>query len=285
MNPMFRIAKFIIKIILVLFLWVLKESFYDQSLLPALYYTAVVKSMLHFLIYWLTVNIIIRFAQFVYRKRKRMGDRYSDNVIGGLQNIYYILSVIGLVIMFIGFFGIEFNKLLTALSIVAAAIAIISKEIIADILCGISITFSRDIAIGDYVKIGEAKGRVIDINIHKIVLHNDDDDIIYISNSKAYYDNIVNYTQKEIRKYNVEFSIPVYPQRKLNEIDNQLKEVLSNFEEYLEPGQNKLRISALAKDEVRFKFQFKLNQINPQVADQIKSKIMEHVLGQLYNRA
>ena len=86
-----------------------------------------------------------------------MGDRYSDNVIGGLQNIYYILSVIGLVIMIIGFFGIEFNKLLTALSIVAAAIAIISKEIIADILCGISITFSRDIAIGDYVKIGEAK--------------------------------------------------------------------------------------------------------------------------------
>ena len=96
MNPMFRIAKFIIKIILVLFLWVLKESFYDQSLLPALYYTAVVKSILHFLIYWLTVNIIIRFAQFIYRKRKRMGDRYSDNVIGGLQNIYYILSVIGL---------------------------------------------------------------------------------------------------------------------------------------------------------------------------------------------
>ncbi|MFN8329952.1 MAG: mechanosensitive ion channel [Saprospiraceae bacterium] len=104
-------------------------------------------------------------------------------------------------------FGVEPRELITGLSILAASIAIITKDIAPDIICGIQISFSKDLAIGDYVKIGDQKGNVVDINISKIILQNENDDEIYIPNSKAYFSEMINYTKKEIRKYNLEFAI------------------------------------------------------------------------------
>jgi len=140
---MVRILKFIFKLILFIFLIILKEGFFDTLKLPPAFYTPIGRSLFHFIIFWLIVNITIRFAQFIYRKRKKLGHRYSDNVIIGLQNIYYLLTGTGFIVMILGFFGIEFSKLLTSLSIIAASIAIISKEFVNDLLVEFFFLFSK----------------------------------------------------------------------------------------------------------------------------------------------
>ncbi|MBK9272486.1 MAG: mechanosensitive ion channel [Saprospiraceae bacterium] len=164
--------------------------------------SSVVISAVNFAIFWLTANIFIRLNQFIYRKRKKLGDKYSDNVIVGLQNIYFLLTGIGIMVMLLGMFGIEFSKLLTALSIVAAALAIISKEIVSDIITGFIISFSKDIALGDYVRIANIEGKVLDINIYKIVLLTEKGELVYVPNSKAYFSEIINFSK--IRNYQVE---------------------------------------------------------------------------------
>ncbi|HRG31769.1 MAG: mechanosensitive ion channel [Saprospiraceae bacterium] len=276
-----EIVKFIFKIFLLFLLLVSKEGVYDAFRLPDLFYSPVIKSMHQFLLFWLSINLIVRFNQFVYRKRKKLGHKYSDNVIVGLQNIYYLLTTLAIIVMIVGFFGIEFSKFLTALSIVAAAIAIISKDLVSDILTGILLSFSKDIALGDYVRIGDYKGRVMDINIYKIILHNEDDDIIYIPNSKAYFSDIVNYTQKEIRKYNVEFSIPTDNDVTLDELKRTMDKTFVDYKNYLDPNSEKLKITAINKDDFRYKIQFKLNQVNPKIAEEIKSRILTEILKKI----
>ena len=81
-----EILKFIFKISLLIILLISKEGVLDTFRLPEVFYTPVIKSMHQFLIFWLSVNLIVRFNQFVYRKRKKLGHKYSDNVIVGLQN-------------------------------------------------------------------------------------------------------------------------------------------------------------------------------------------------------
>lgn len=280
---MVRILKFIFKLILFIFLIILKEGFFDTLKLPPAFYTPIGRSLFHFIIFWLIVNITIRFAQFIYRKRKKLGHRYSDNVIIGLQNIYYLLTGTGFIVMILGFFGIEFSKLLTSLSIIAASIAIISKELVNDVLCGIFFSFSKEVAIGDYVRIGDFKGRVVDINIYKIVLHNDDDDIIYFSNSKAYFSDIVNYTQKKIRKYVVEFAVHNQFDIPIKDLEDILNNNLNKYSEYIDFGNETLKIIGIAKDEIKYKIHFKLNQVNPKIAEDIKSKIMEDIISKIHN--
>ena len=274
---MLKLVRFLVKIACLIYLIFLKEGFLDNQKLPPIFYTPIAISIIHFLIFFLALNLIIRFTQMIYRKRKRKGDKYSDNVIIGLQNIYYLLMVMAITVTIIGFFGIEFSKLLTALSIVAAAIAIISKEFVSDIIAGMSITFSKELSIGDYVKVGEYKGRVIDINLHKIVLHHDDDDIIYIPNSKAYNDDIINYTQKEIRKFNVDFAINSELNIPLSALQVTIHRVLLRYNDSIVLDSEKLKVINILKDEIRYKLQFKLNQMNPILAEQIKSENREAI--------
>ena len=199
-------VKFIVKIILLLTLFMLREGLGSELIKAWIDHSALVRSLLNFLIFWLCLNIIIRLTQFIYRKRKRLGHKFSDNVIIGLKNIYYLLTVSAIIFMLLGFFGLQPKELLTALSIVAAAVAIISKELVMDVICGINFSFSRDIAIGDYVKIGECEGRVLDLNIHKIVLQYKNQ-IINIPNSKAYFSDIVNFSNREYHHFHLEFVV------------------------------------------------------------------------------
>ncbi|MBK6861241.1 MAG: mechanosensitive ion channel family protein [Saprospiraceae bacterium] len=245
------------------------QSFVDNSNL--LY------PLFSFLIFWTSINLGIRLSQFIYRKRKKFGHKYSDNVIIGLQNIYYILSGIGVVVMILGFFGLKPEELLTSLSIVAAAIAIISKELVTDIICGFNISFSRDLAIGDYVRIGDQKGKVIDINIHKIVLQNDDDDIIYISNTKAYFSDLVNFTQKEIRKYNLDFTLSHKIKISKLELEKQIVSVLERFIPNYEKYSANFKIANIGKDDIRYKLQFALIKVDPLIEQEIKATILNEI--------
>ncbi|MBK6546640.1 MAG: mechanosensitive ion channel [Saprospiraceae bacterium] len=272
-----NIFKFVIKIVVLLVLIALQQGLGSELLKSLLANSSIVHSLISFLIFWTSINLVIRFCQFIYRKRKKFGHKYSDNVIIGLQNIYYLLSGIGVAVMVLGFFGFHFHELLTSLSIVAAAIAIISKELVTDVICGFNISFSRELAIGDYVRIGDQKGKVVDLNIHKIVLQNDEDDIIYIANTKAYYSDIVNFTQKEIRKYNLDFIIANSVNLSKAEIEAKINEVLYIYSPHYEAKSSNFRIANLGKDEVRYKLQFKLIRIDPVLEQEIKANILNEI--------
>ncbi len=259
----------------------LKEGKPSEIAGNAFFMHPTVKLALQFLIFWLTVNIIIRFLQFIYRKRKKYGNKYSDNVIVGLQNIYYMISSVALIITILAFFGVEPRELITGLSILAASIAIITKDIALDIICGIQISFSKDLAIGDYVKIGDQKGNVVDINISKIILQNENDDVIYIPNSKAYFSEMINYTKKEIRKYNLEFAIHSSQNLNNEKIRQLVFNVFENFSTYLDEQSEVIKVISVSGNEIKYKVQFKLNQVNPHVADQIKAGIMEAIVKTL----
>ncbi len=277
-----KILRFILKLVLLSFLIFVRKAVTQNLQLPDFVSSSFVFYLYHFLIFWLTLNVLVRTIQFFYRKRKKYGDKYSDNVIIGLQNIYYILTFVGLFLTILGFAGVELKELVTALSIVAAAIAIITKEIALDIICGIQLSFSKDLAIGDYVKIGDHKGKVLDINITKIILLNENDDIIYLPNSKAYYTELINYTQKELRKYNVEFSVRPNLSMSLNQLRIIVDKVLFEYNQYLDDETVSLKITDINKDEIRYKIQFKLNQVNPRMANEIKSKIMDTMIARLH---
>ncbi len=272
-----NVFKFIIKIVFLVILIALRYGLGSDFLKSFVDNSSLLYPLFSFLIFWTSVNLIIRLSQFIYRKRKKFGHKYSDNVIIGLQNIYYILSGVGIVIMVLGFLGLEPAELLTSLSIVAAAIAIISKELVTDIICGFNISFSRDLAIGDYVRIGDHKGKVIDINIHKIVLQNDDDDIIYISNTKAYFSDLVNFTQKEIRKYNLDFTLSIHLKISKLELEEQILNTLEKFIPSYEKYSAVFKIVSIGKDDIKYKLQFSLNKVDPLVEQEIKAKILNEI--------
>ncbi|MBK9108143.1 MAG: mechanosensitive ion channel [Saprospiraceae bacterium] len=270
--------KFLFKIIVLLVIIALKEGLGSEMLETWIDQSAFFRSLLNFGIFWLSLNVVIRLTQYIYRKRKKLGHKYSDNVIIGLRNIYYLLTVMASFFLMIGMFGLHPKELLTALSIVAAALAIISKELVMDVICGINFSFSRDIAIGDYVKINDKEGRVHDLNIHKIVLSNNNQ-LINIPNSSAYFSDIINYSSKENFCLNMELDLPVSVVNKRQQLDLIIQKASRDLVPEMLINEIQIHLSKLTKDTVSLSIDFNFKHADKSISlPKLKDKILLEVL-------
>ncbi len=237
------------------------------------------EALLHFTIFALGLNLLLIFMSGIYRRRQRLPRGKVDNVLAGLANIYILLMALAVIMTLLSFFGIDPKNLFTGLSIVAAAIAIITKDYVANIISGIAISFSDEISIDDYVKIGDHKGRVTDITISRIALQNDDDDIIYILNDTVYTSEIINYTKKGIRKVNLEFELNLAWLDTIEILENDLINSLQDYHEHIEQDSFRLKVVTISKDALQLKFQYTLKEINRDLEREIRRKTVRCVVN------
>lgn len=235
--------------------------------------------LLGFLIFFLSANSMVALLSLIYRRRKHYKDNQGDNVVLGLKNIYYILMSGAVVTTIIGLFGVEPRALFTTLSILAAAIAIVSKEYISEIISGIIISFSsNEISVGDYLKIGSHKGKITDLGLTKIAFLDEDDDIIFIPNTKVFASEIVNYTKKQIRRVSIEFEVALAVVPSVEALEIYLTESLRDYHDFIEPGSFWLRVVDIRKESLSLKFQYVLKQINRELEIDIRRRTVRRIV-------
>ncbi|MCB0631705.1 MAG: mechanosensitive ion channel [Saprospiraceae bacterium] len=235
-------------------------------------------TLISFGILLLATRLILKFTGWWYRKQAHMTPDQDDNVIYGLSNLYYLLIVTFGVLTALRLFGIDYRDLFTSLSIVAAAIAIISKDFITEIISGFIISFSRQINANDYVKIGENKGKIIDINLTKTTLINEDDDIIIIPNNRVFSSEIINYTRREIKKISTEFEIDLKVLDSVEQLENELIETLKEYRKFIQKNSYNLKIVQIKKDHLQMKFQYILHQVDRDLERTIRRKVARQVV-------
>jgi small-conductance mechanosensitive channel len=274
------VIKYLIRFILLFVLLRLKKSLeLHKDEFDQLY--SILHSVVDFLLLFTIVNIVSAILIMIYRLRKNIPYKYTDNVINGINNVYYLILIFGIILMVLGFWGIDFMTLFTSLSIVAAALAIISKEYVSGIISGIIISFSKEINIDDFVKIGDHKGKILEINLTKITLQNDDDDIIYIPNDKVYMSEIINYTKKEIKKVSVDFDLSLQYHTTIEQLEKSLKEDLKDFHKYIEEGSFNIKIVSVHHDYLSLKFQYTLKEVNREVERMIRKKTIRLIANSI----
>ena len=240
--------------------------------------------LLNFSILIIGLHLMAVVASAVYRRRNSIPKESPNNVILGIQNLYILLSSAVVLITMLSFFGIDIKSLFTGLTIMAAAIAIITKDYIANIISGIAISFSDELSIGDYVKIAEHKGKVVDISISRIALHNDDDDIVFIPNNTVFISDIINFTKKGIRRVSIEFEMNLTFLSTIEGLEADLIECLNDYHDSIEKGSFLLKIVSIKKDSLDLKFQYTLKSINRELEREIRRKTIRRVEFNMYVR-
>src|SRR6056297_105013 len=119
------------------------------------------RSVLLFFIFYIAVNMISNTAKYLYSRRNKISRDKKNNVHFGIENIASFALTIGVVFTLLSVFGVDPIKIITSLSIVAAAIAILTKEFILDFISGIYLSFSHTFEVNDYVKIDNQKGKIV----------------------------------------------------------------------------------------------------------------------------
>lgn len=274
------VLKYILRFTLLAVLLYIKGrlEMHRTSLDQAFYF---LHSITEFFLLLTFVNIVTAALIMIYRLRKNIAYKFTDNVINGINNLYYLIVTFGVIMMILGFWGIDLKNLLTSLSIVGAALAIISKDYVSGLISGIIISFSKEINIDDYVQIGAQKGKITDINLTKVSLLNDDDDIIYIPNDKVYMSEIINYTKKEIKKVSIDFELGIAYHTTIENLETSLAESLKDFHQFIEADSFNIKIVDVHHDYLSLKFQYKLKEVNREIERLIRKKTVRLIANSI----
>jgi len=238
------------------------------------------QSFVAFLIFYISVVFTANLAKYLYSKRNKISTGKKNNVHFGIENIANFTVGIAVIIMLISFFsGVNPKDLITSLTIVAAAIAILTKEYIVDFISGIYLSFSNTFEIGDYVKIDHLKVKIVELNKIKGKVLNDDDDIVIIPNSKVHYNEIINYTKRDARFMTVDFQIALKYIDSVELLEKEIISSLKSFSQYIEPKTYNLKVVEMKVDYLDLKFQYTLKQVDMDMQRKIRKQTIREVFN------
>lgn len=227
----------------------------------------------------LFITIVANGIKYFYDRRHGLSYNSKNNIHFGIDNIARLLISLGLIVAIFGAWGIDMKSLFTSLSIVAAAIAIISKDFINDFLVGLYYSFSKDFEINDYVKLQDQKGKIIEIGMLKIKLLNDDDDIVVIPNTKIYVNDIVNFTKRDLRLMSIDFQMDINKVENIIRLEKELISSLTIYSPFIEENSYNLKIVEMKKDSIDFKFQYQLRKLDRDVQRDIRKQTVRRIFS------
>jgi small conductance mechanosensitive channel len=118
----------------------------------------------------------------------------------------YGVIVIGLIAV-LQQIGVQTTSVLAVLGAASLAIGLALQGGLSNVAAGVMLLLLRPYRIGDRVKIGEVVGRVNGLDLFVTRLHDLDNSVVFIPNSKAFGDVIVNYSMPENRRIVMDFHI------------------------------------------------------------------------------
>src|SRR5690606_32825208 len=167
----------------------------------------------------------------------------------------------------------------TSLSIIAAAIAILSKDYISNMINGMIIMFNDQISLGDFVKVGEYRGTVVDITFVNIHLIDENGDLVFFPNGYIFSHEVVNYTKRDINKMSIYFEMDIKFLDDVERVEEYLKESIKKFQGFIKPGSYFLRTVSIQKDAVEFNFQYVIKKQDVKTEKDIRKTVLRSVVS------
>ncbi|MEB2783614.1 mechanosensitive ion channel family protein [Algoriphagus persicinus] len=252
-----RRRNFLLKLVLLLILIVGFES--NTWLTPIFERYVILANVVRALIFLLSGNLIISLARIItlqfYLKRTEES-RVQPNFVIGIDRLATLMNVIVILVGLMLLFGVEPLKFLTSITIVAAAIALLTKDYITNIVNGLIIMFSDQLEIGDKILIGKNVGFIRDITLINMVLKSETGELIIVPNTLALTSEVVNYSKNNSHQMIFDSELPFYTKIELNELESQLNHSLADFSELVFVDGAQLNVIERKPESIIVRYQF-----------------------------
>ena len=226
-------------------------------------------------LFFLTGHLVITTSRLIligiYNRRHRQ--KRSENFVVGINQVSLVISVFIFFLAVLLLFDITITQLFASVGFAAAAFAILFKDYISNMINGMIIMFNDQVSIGDFVKIGNQKGHIVDVKLMNMQMINEDDELVLIPNIAFFNSEMINYSKQAIPKVIVEFQLAQTFGNKLTDLKSHLIESLKEYDQYIIADSYAIKIIHLNKDQIDLKFQVVLHEDNDPIEKQIKRKV------------
>jgi hypothetical protein len=211
------------------------------------------------LIFLLSANLIFSLGRIITLRiylKQREETKVQPNFMVGIDRIEFLLNLIAILISLMLAFGIQPLEFLTSITIVAAALALLTKDYITNIVNGLIMMFSDQLEIGNKIQIGRHTGFIRDITLINLVLKNDAGEIILIPNTMALSEDVVNFSKNNTHQVIFDAEIISKNEIHLSQLENSLVVVLDQYPEVVIKGGAQLNILERRPESLLIRYQF-----------------------------
>ena len=257
----------IILVILWSFLFYFPKKWIEYGLLPA-----IIEILFYYFALSLLMGFIKTFFVFLYKKKNEYTADYNDNFILGIDRVSLLILNLTFFFLFLYLLNIDIKDFVTSISIFAVALVLIFKDYISNMINGMIIMFSPDLNLKEYIKIGEHKGRIINISFLNTEIRTEEGDIIFIPNTQMITEKVTNYSKSNIKKIRYDFKLPFYYAAKFEDLNAYIsKGLCKEFEGLMTEENISIKISNVDKDNLHLNLEVTSQKYNFKFEDKVKT--------------
>lgn len=220
--------------------------------------------LLGWIVYQIIKGIIIRNTKRLKKKRQKTMQKLIQNIVK-----YVVIILVGATILNI--LGVNITSIVAGLGVVSVILSLALKDVMQDILAGLSIIFEDQFDIGDLVEINGFTGTVIDLGLKSTKIKSYENTIKIISNRSII--EVINYSKTNP---NVIIDIPIPYEIDNKQTDKVIDKIIKRTEKEVETlkgnienwGLNEFKDSCISyrifvpvKQETQFSTKRKINRI------------------------
>lgn len=161
------------------------------------------------LIALLVLLISFRIIKLICRKIEKAGDRKNaDKTV--MKTAAYALGLLLRVIILvclIGYLGIDTSAITALIASFGVCIGLAVNGALSNLAGGVLILLTRPFKVDDFIEAQGISGVVADIHITSTKIVTGDNKVVYVPNGALANGNITNYSEKDTRRVDLEFSI------------------------------------------------------------------------------
>lgn len=257
----------IILVILWSLLFYFPKKWVEYGLLPA-----VIEILFYYFALSLLMGFVKSFFVFLYKKKNEYTPDYFDNFILGIDRVSLLILNLTFFFLFLYLLNVNIRDFMTSISIFAVALVLIFKDYISNMINGMIIMFSPDLNLKEYIKIGEHKGRIINISFLNTEIRTEEGDIVFIPNTQMITEKVTNYSKSNIKKVRYDFKLPLSYAGKIEELTSYVsKGLCKEFEGLISEENITIKINTLDKDNIHLILEVTSQKYNFKFDDKVKT--------------
>lgn len=123
-----------------------------------------------------------------------------EQLCRNLLSVFIVIVASGVIL---AQFGFDIFSLVAGLGIVGLAVGFAAQSTLANFIAGIAILVEQSFGVGDWIRIGNQEGRVVEINLRTTHILNRDNIVIIFPNATVASSEVVNLTSKTFVRFSV----------------------------------------------------------------------------------
>ena len=163
-------------------------------------------------------------AKIVVKGKNAYDIKRRKTVVSIIENLYKYFLLVVMIIFILNLYGINVKSLVAGVGIAGALIGLALQDTLKDLIAGISIILENYYVVGDYIKVDDFTGKVIEFGLKSTKIMNFNGDVLVIANRNI--GKITNISQKTA---NLIIDIPTAYEEKATKVEKVLTGMLEDI--------------------------------------------------------